>query len=353
MRPGLSPFLFGNFFKLGMWNIFCATIFQSCFTFSQTGNADSLSLEVLNDRARLNCRTDENSAWVLQGASSLAGAWFPLVDFVIRDSTFETPITESRGFFRLQQLPTSGALSRIGLANGGMVLNLPAGQHGPSQNPYVSPKIPAVPKVVAGNTDPVPTCSWWSSLVWDFGNSGPSGFPLFAWPLGYRPSNQGMDLGLPSVKAISAYEYHWEFVYGAAGELPLRIGPVGMSSPSLQVVRWGDWTVTIRWTSGSNSMDATIGMGIPWLGSPPRGANWRSPLLLDLACRYGGTQETSWASVCSGRNTFFLAQPARLGMAPPLSEPRLPVRSPLRWFRTLRPPLWIVFATAPPQLIPG
>ena len=269
MRSFLAPFCFAVFLRFRRGSIFCAAILQACFSFPQTGNTYSLSLEVVNDRARLSCRTDENSAWVLQTASSLTETWFPLNEFVMRDSIFETPITESRGFFRLQQLPTSGALSRIELANGGMVLNLPEGQHGPSQNPYVSPKIPAFPKVVAGNTDPVPTCSWWSSLVWDFGNSGPSGFPLFAWPLGYRPSNQGMDLGLPSVKAISAYEYHWEFVYGAAGEMPLRIGPVGMTSPDLQVVGWGDWTVTIRWTSGSISMDATIGMGIPmaWFAS--------------------------------------------------------------------------------------
>jgi endoglucanase Acf2 len=199
----------------------------------------------------------------LETSTDLRQPWQAINPFITRPGIFAADGTADRGFFRLRSLATTGANRRVSVGSGGIALDLPAGTYGPSRNPYITPRVPAVPKVVAGNGEPVPTCSWWSSAVWDFGSAGPSGLPLFAWPLGYVPTGNGMTLGLPSVKAISQYEYHWEFVFGAAGERPLAIGPSGMTSPEFSVVRWGDWTVDLLWQQGSTAMNATIGMGLP------------------------------------------------------------------------------------------
>lgn len=212
---------------------------------------------------KLFCDPASESAVVFESTTDLTGPWQPLNSFLTRPGIFDADSSAPRRFFRLRALAITGANRRVATGYGGVALDLPAGTYGPSQNPYVFPRIPAVPKVVPGNDEPVPTCSWWSSAVWDFGNTGPSGLPLFAWPLGYVPSGRGMTLGLPSVKAISEFEYHWEFVFGAAGERPLTIGPVGMTSPQFAVKSWGDWTVDLRWQEADISMDATIGMGLP------------------------------------------------------------------------------------------
>lgn len=231
----------------------------------------SLAITASGGAASLRCGTDGTNAFRLETATQLDGTnvWITQKDFIARDSVLEQPMEVARKFFRLKRIPSEGGNARVAVGNGGAVLNLPPGQYGPSQNPYLPVRVPAAPKVVAGNNEPVPTCSWWSSAVWDFGSAGPSGFPLFAWPLAYVPVSGGMDFGLPTVKAISTYEYHWEFVYGAAGERPVRVGLAGMTAPQLAVENWGDWTVKLRWSQDNKSMGATIGMGLPlaWFSS--------------------------------------------------------------------------------------
>ena len=211
----------------------------------------------------------DSQSVAIEQSTDLAQGWQTMEPFLARQSIVSPDTYGSRGFFRLRPLLPTGTIKRVATGAGGVVLDLPSGAYGPSQNPYVSPRVPAVPKVVAGNSEPVPTCSWWSSAVWDFGNTGTSGFPLFAWPLAFVPAANGMDLGLPSVKAISTYEYHWEFVYGAAGERPVNVGLTGMTAPQFAVENWGDWTVKLRWSQDSKSMSAVIGMGLPmaWFSS--------------------------------------------------------------------------------------
>jgi hypothetical protein len=209
------------------------------------------------------CDPGSQPATAFETTTDLQGTWEAIHPFLSRPGLFSADSSGPRRFFRLRPLASTGSNRRVPIGSGGVILDLPTGTYGPSQNPYVSPRHPAVPKVLAGNDEPVPTCSWWSNAVWDFGNTGPSGLPLFAWPLGYVPSGQGMALGLPTVRAISEFEYHWEFVFGAAGERPLTVGPAGMTAPQFAVHSWGDWTVNLRWQEGNIAMDATIGMGLP------------------------------------------------------------------------------------------
>lgn len=211
----------------------------------------------------------DSAATVFETTTDLQQSWSPLEAFITRPTILAADSSAPRRFFRTRALSPIGALRRVPAGAGGVVLSLPAGQHGPSQNPYAPQRIPAIPKIMAGNEEPVPTCSWWSSAVWDFGNTGTSGLPLFAWPLAYVPVAKGMDCGLPTVKAISTYEYHWEFVYGAAGERPVNVGIAGMTAPQFAVESWGDWTVKLRWVQDSKTMNATIGMGLPmaWFNS--------------------------------------------------------------------------------------
>ena len=157
----------------------------------------------------------------------------------------------------------SGPLRRVALGSGGVVLDLPPGQHGPQQNPYEKElQVAVVPKLAEGVSGPPKTCSWWSSALWDLGPKQPYGFPIYAWPLGFVACEDGISCGLPS-NLTTGTEYHWEFARGADGKLPLRFQPKGMERPELKVAGWGDWTVTLRMTNAGLSMDAVIGKGLP------------------------------------------------------------------------------------------
>jgi len=232
-----------------------------------TGTAQfaAASLEMVSPPPALQllCQPQDDLPAAFETTTDLGQAWQSINPFLTRARVFDADSSAQSRFFRLRGLAATGTNARVALASGGIALNLPAGTYGPSENPYITPRVPAIPKVVADNNEPVPTCSWWSSAVWDFGNTGPPGLPLYAWPLGYVPTAKGMDFGLPTVKAISTYEYHWEFVYGAAGERPVTIGPAGMTSPEFAVESWGDWTVKLRWSQTNTTMNAMIGMGLP------------------------------------------------------------------------------------------
>jgi endoglucanase Acf2 len=213
--------------------------------------------------ASLLCQMGAAPAVALEASGDLR-TWRTGIGLLARDSQIPVDLETGREFFRLRSLDATGALRRLALGDGGAVLDLPAGQHGP----YA-----VAPKVVAGVTAPVPTCSWWSSLVWDFGATRPYGYPLYAWPLGYIVGANGVSLGLPTVKAISTYEYHWEFVYGAAGELPMRVAVDGMTAPEQRVTGWGDWTVSFRLQEDAAALDTQIGMGLPMAWFAGTGGN--------------------------------------------------------------------------------
>ena len=131
----------------------------SFFGFSQSPPRPFVTLQPEAGTLEIACFPDDMHPWTLEQTSDLSSGWFPMVDFLMRDSTYAATATGPRGFFRMRKIPSSGDNARIPLGSGGVALSLPAGQYGPSRNPYVEPRIPAVPKVVAGNTDPVPTCS--------------------------------------------------------------------------------------------------------------------------------------------------------------------------------------------------
>lgn len=247
----------------------CFAVFSSAVL----AQAPRLGINAVNGALSLQCQPGTTPAVALETTSDLSRTWSTGIGLLTRDSDFPIDASASRGFYRLRTLTPTGPLRRIALGDGGAVFDLPAGQHGPQRNPYDGTGIAAVPKLAAGVTAPPPTCSWWSSLMWDFGPSRPYGYPLYAWPLGYVVSGTGVSLGLPTVQAISTYEYHWEFVYGAAGELPLRIGVDGMSAPEERVTGWGDWTVSFRQQEGTLALDTQIGMGIPMAWFSATGGN--------------------------------------------------------------------------------
>lgn len=108
----------------------------------------------------------------------------------------------------------------------------------PSGTPYLS-----------GNAlgKPVPTSDWWSALVKNGTASN-----LFNYPFTMKTTNVGLVVSyIPS---------------GVIDDLtPFLVGVTGMNASNTTVSDYSDWTVTMDWTDGSHSFQATAGVGMPFL----------------------------------------------------------------------------------------
>ena len=111
-------------------------------------------------------------------------------------------------------------------------------------------------------TTPVPTNDWWSSLVFRNSQGGyascDSVMPLYAHPAAYQPTAGGMTVSYPTVLQLSQYEYHYPHTPD------FTVGVAGLSTPSVKVAGWTDWTVTTQQAAGSRSLRSTIGHGLPF-----------------------------------------------------------------------------------------
>lgn len=138
---------------------------------------------------------------------------------------------------------------------GSYTTTLPAGKTGPTN----SDGVPVSPKVTGDFSGPVQTNDWWSSLIWQRFASNPYSENMFPHPLAVHAYNNGLGISYPTVLALNN-EYHRHY-------LPedIRIGLVGLNAPDTRVASYSDWAVTARWSSGSNTMNATFGHGLPFV----------------------------------------------------------------------------------------
>ena len=94
---------------------------------------------------------------------------------------------------------------------------------------------------------PVPTSDWWTALVKE-----PHAANLFNYPFTMKTINAGLVVSyIPS---------------GVIDDLlPVTVGVTGINAPVTSVSDYSDWTVTMNWTDGTHSFNATSGVGMPFL----------------------------------------------------------------------------------------
>ena len=96
-------------------------------------------------------------------------------------------------------------------------------------------------------TKPVPTNDWWSTLI-----KSNHADNLFNYPMTMKTTNNGL---------IVTY-----IPWGPIGDSsPIEIGLENLSTTKTTVSNFSDWTVTMNWNDGTNEMEATSGIGMPFL----------------------------------------------------------------------------------------
>jgi len=94
---------------------------------------------------------------------------------------------------------------------------------------------------------PVPTNDWWSKLVKE--NHADN---LFNYPMTLKTMNQGL---------IVTY-----IPWGVIGDsAPIEIGLIGLNTTKATVSDYSDWTVTMNWNDSSHNLEATTGIGMPFI----------------------------------------------------------------------------------------
>src|SRR5210317_236444 len=114
-----------------------------------------------------------------------------------------------------------------------------AGRNGfPSGSPQIS-------GAAAGK--PVPTNDWWSKLIKEDHADN-----LFNYPMTLKTTNQGLIVTyIPS---------------GVIGDsAPIEVGLSGLNASNVTVSDYSDWTVTMNWNDGSHNLQATSGIGMPFI----------------------------------------------------------------------------------------
>jgi|GEM_PF-287690 len=157
----------------------------------------------------------------------------------------------------------------VAVGAGSYNTTLPAGGGVPSNNAGA----PVAPKVTASVTGAIPTNDWWSSLAWQRYPTNPYGENLFALPLSLHAKASGFGVGYITTPAISSGSpaYIGEFHYVYAEDL--TVGLVGLNSPEAKVDGYSDWTVTGYLASGTNTLKATFGHGLPFIYVTKTGAD--------------------------------------------------------------------------------
>ncbi|MBT3589848.1 MAG: endo-1,3(4)-beta-glucanase, partial [Candidatus Marinimicrobia bacterium] len=94
---------------------------------------------------------------------------------------------------------------------------------------------------------PVPTNDWWSKLIKE--NHADN---LFNYPLTLKTTNEG----------LIVTHIPWGVIGDSA---PIEVGLTGLITNKATVSDFSDWTVTMNWNDGSHDLQATSGIGMPFL----------------------------------------------------------------------------------------
>lgn len=111
-------------------------------------------------------------------------------------------------------------------------------------------KVPRTAPQVSGNAvgKPIPTNDWWSNVLYsNFSNN------VFAYPIGMGTLSDGLSLAyIPKGPMVGGF-------------YPLKISVAGIQVDRVTVSDYTDWTVTMNWTSGEDSFEATAGLAMPFV----------------------------------------------------------------------------------------
>jgi endoglucanase Acf2 len=114
------------------------------------------------------------------------------------------------------------------------------------------------PLVAAGFDQPVQTSDFWTSLLYPFLGNPYSG-RLFAHPLHAQAFSEGLQMGYETNAVLAADDYFFPF------SLQLTVGVEGLAASETTVKGYSDWTVTALWDDGTNTLEATLGHGLPFV----------------------------------------------------------------------------------------
>jgi endoglucanase Acf2 len=155
-------------------------------------------------------------------------------------------------------LTSQASGAEVPVGNGSYSDTRPAGAAGPQDNEggAVTPK---VTPALAG--EPVPTNSWWSSLVFQRYPGNPYSEAMYGHPLTYKAVSGGLEVGYPTEPAIVGEGRQYEYPH----QPDLTLGLSGLNSPDTKADGWSDWTVTPYWADGARTLRATIGHGLPFV----------------------------------------------------------------------------------------
>ncbi|MEM6328580.1 MAG: glycoside hydrolase, partial [Bacteroidota bacterium] len=146
------------------------------------------------------------------------------------------------------------AVAQQPVGQGSYATSQPAGTVGPQD----ALGRPVVPLVAEGFDQPIQTNDFWSSLLFPFFQDPFSG-PLLAHPLSARALSGGLQMGYAPDAALAANDYFFPY------SPQLIVGIEGLAASETTVAGYGDWTVTARWEDGANTLEATLGHGLPFV----------------------------------------------------------------------------------------
>ena len=142
------------------------------------------------------------------------------------------------------------------LGAGSFYVSLPDGAIGPSDTNGQS----VAPRITDDFTGPVPTNTWWSSLVWTRYPGKTFGEAMHPHPLSVKASSDGLEIGQVNAATPTGAGYGYHFTDSTHA---LTIGVEGLQSSDVRIADASDWTLTARWDDGQRTMDATFGRGLP------------------------------------------------------------------------------------------
>lgn len=121
---------------------------------------------------------------------------------------------------------------------------------------------PPEPVSVGSDIDaPIPTNSWWSSLLWDDFSEN-----LFAHPLVARATQRGLAVGCPDEWIFTQEQDLEQATAMMDVEMDLTIGVPDTAVDGVQAEQWSDWSVqaSLR-DDGQTTLRATLTQGCPFV----------------------------------------------------------------------------------------
>ena len=142
------------------------------------------------------------------------------------------------------------------VGSGSFYTSLPEGAMGPSDTSGQA----VLPRITDDFNGPVPTNTWWSSLVWTRYPGNTFGEAMHPHPLSVKAAANGLEFGQVNVASSTGAGYGYHFTDSMHA---MTIGVEGLQASDVRIADASDWAVTASWDDGTHSMQATFGRGLP------------------------------------------------------------------------------------------